>query len=126
MKYAGVLASASPWRKRIAPLSKALEPAAPDEAHPNVDAGDEQKAPKRGSYRPWAELLKRTFGFDVFSCPHCKGRMKLIAMVTEPRSVARFLRGIGVLAEVPARAPSRGPPYWRSVVLRRKALGDAA
>jgi hypothetical protein len=27
---------------------------------------------------------------------------------------------------VPERSPSRGPPYWKSTVLRRKALGEAA
>jgi len=52
--------------------------------------------------------------------------MKLIAMVTKPKSVARYLEGIGELTDVPGRSPSRGPPYWKSVVLRRKALGHAA
>jgi hypothetical protein len=79
-----------------------------------------------GNDRPWAELLKRTFGVDVLECPKCKGRMKLIAMLTEPKSVGRYLAGMGELTDVPGRSPSRGPPYWKSVVLRRKALGDAA
>jgi hypothetical protein len=52
--------------------------------------------------------------------------MKLVDMVTDSKSVARYLAGIGELAEVPCRSPSRGPPYWKSVVLRRKALGGAA
>jgi hypothetical protein len=52
--------------------------------------------------------------------------MKLVALVTDPKSVTRSLAGIGERAEVPGRSPSRGPPYWKSVVLRRKALGDAA
>ena len=52
--------------------------------------------------------------------------MKLVAMVTDPKSVTHYLAGIGELAEVPGRSPSRGPPYWKSVVLRRKALGGAA
>jgi hypothetical protein len=63
---------------------------------------------------------------DVLQCPKCKGRMKLVAMVTDAKSVTRYLAGIGELADVPGRSPSRGPPYWKSVVLRRKALGDAA
>jgi hypothetical protein len=63
---------------------------------------------------------------DVVECPNCKGRMKLIAMVTEPKSVERYLARIGELIDVPGRSPSRGPPYWKSIVLRRKALGDAA
>jgi len=111
-------APASWWRSRVAP------PQAPAEL---AQAAEDAKTPKRpGNYRPWAELLKRTFGVDVFSCPNCKGRMKLIAMVTEPKSVERYLARIGELTHVPGRSPSRGPPYWKSVVLRRNALGDAA
>jgi hypothetical protein len=118
VKYSGVLAPASPWRSRVAPR-RALAEAAPQ-------AG-KVEAPKRaGTYRPWAELLRRTFDVDVLACEKCNGRMKLVALVTDPKSVTRYLAGIGELAEVPGRSPSRGPPYWKSVVLRRKALGDAA
>jgi len=69
----------------------------------------------------WAELLKRTFGFNVLTCPCCGGRMKLLALVTDPTSVARYLRGIGEPTDVPKRTPARGPPYWASRVLRRGA-----
>ena len=61
VKYAGVLASASPWRPRIA---------------------------------------------------------------TEPSPPAKGAPPDGELASVPERSPSRGPPYWNSVVMRRKATGD--
>jgi hypothetical protein len=72
-----------------------------------------------------AELLRRTFAIDVLECPTCKGRMKLVAMVTEPRNIVRFLSALGEPTDVPARSPNRGPPYWKSTVVRRKALGDA-
>ncbi|XXZ63558.1 transposase zinc-binding domain-containing protein [Sorangium sp. So ce341] len=72
-----------------------------------------------------AELLRRTFAIDVLECPTCKGRMKLVAMVTEPRNIVRFLCALGEPTDVPARSPNRGPPYWKSTVVRRKALGDA-
>jgi hypothetical protein len=118
VKYSGVLAPASTWRARVAPPRQLAESATETQ---------DAKTPKRaGNYRPWAELLKRTFGVDVLQCPRCKGPMKLVAMVTEPKSVARYLAAIGELTDVPGRSPSRGPPYWKSVVLRRKALGDAA
>ncbi|XXY22155.1 transposase [Sorangium sp. So ce216] len=119
VKYAGGLASASPWRKRIGP-----RPAKPEEP----TKADDDAAPKRkrDGYRPWAELLRRTFAIDVLECPTCKGRMKLVAMVTEPRNIARFLSALGEPTDVPACSPNRGPPYWESTVLRRKALGDAA
>ncbi|WP_437592350.1 hypothetical protein [Sorangium sp. So ce1000] len=34
------------------------------------------------------------------------GRMKLVAMVTEPRNIARFLSALGEPTDVPARSPS--------------------
>jgi hypothetical protein len=111
VRYAGVLASASKLRARLAP-----KPGVPPK--PTADVAE---SPRRGAYRPWAELLKRTFGFDVLTCPCCSGRMKLLALVTEPTSVARYLRGIGEPTDVPKRTPARGPPYWASRVLRRGA-----
>lgn len=76
------------------------------------------------TYRPWAELLKRTFQIDVEKCPSCAGRMKLVSVVKEPRSVARFLRHLGEPTDPPARAPARDPPYWQSRVLRRRSISD--
>jgi len=45
-------------------------------------------------------------------------------MVTEPASIARYLAATGEATEVPRRSPGRGPPYWKSQVLRRRVLGD--
>ena len=67
----------------------------------------------------------RTFWFDVLECPKCQDRRRLIARVTERASIRRFLTGTGELVNVPERSPSRGPPYWKSVVMRRKAMGHA-
>jgi hypothetical protein len=69
-------------------------------------------------------LLARTFAVDVLCCSTCGGRMKLLAMVTEPKSVTRYLAKIGEPSDVPARSPNRGPPYWKSTVLRRQAGSD--
>jgi len=46
--------------------------------------------------------------------------MRLLALVTEPKNVARFLRHLGENTEAPPRAPARDPPYWTSPVLRRR------
>ena len=117
IRYAGVLAPASKLRARIVP-----KPAAPAN---DVDAPSGEPAEPRQSggsrYRPWADLLKRCFGLDVLECPSCKGRMKLLAMVTEPKSIRRMLRHLGEPTEPPVREPARGPPYWKSRVLRRSA-----
>jgi hypothetical protein len=106
VRYAGMLAPASRWRKRIA----AEPPPVPAAALEAEDA-----PPKRaGTYRPWAELLKRTLGFDVLACKTCGGRMKLLAVVTDPGSVARYLARLGEPSDIPARSPSRGPPIGRA------------
>jgi hypothetical protein len=119
VKYAGVLAPASTWRSRITPKPKR---APPSQASGAVDANAPDVTSERGSrYRPWAQLLKRTFDIDVLQCPRCQGRMKLLAMNSDPSSVARYLAKLGEPTELPARAAGRGPPYWKSPVLRHKA-----
>jgi uncharacterized protein YbaR (Trm112 family) len=68
--------------------------------------------------------LARTFAVDVLACPTCQGRTKLLALVKDPKSIARYLAAAGEATEVPRRSPGRGPPYWKSRVLRRQVLGD--
>ncbi|WP_165373800.1 transposase [Sorangium cellulosum] len=41
------------------------------------------------------------------------------------KNIVRFLSALGEPTDVSARSPNRGPPYWKSTVVRRKALGDA-
>ncbi len=50
--------------------------------------------------------------------------MRLLATVKEPASITRYLAAVGEPSEVPRRSPGRGPPYWKSRVLRRQVLGD--
>ena len=50
--------------------------------------------------------------------------MRLLAVVKNPAGIARYLAAVGELTEVPGRSPPRAPPYWKSQVLRRQALGD--
>jgi hypothetical protein len=119
VKYAGVLAPASKLRPRIVPKPP------PGPAN-DVELSATPLPPKPGGsrYRPWAELLKRCFSIDVLQCASCGGRMKLVALVTDLQQVRRFLRGIGEPTEPPPREPARGPPFWKSRVLRRAAHDD--
>lgn len=122
VRYAGVLAPASRWRSRVAPQA-ASATAAADAPSDKAD-NDFRHSRNAGGYRPWAELLARTFAVDVLECSRCQGRMRLLAMVTEPASIARYLAPTGEATEVPRRSPGRGPPYWKSQVLRPRVLGD--
>jgi len=121
VRYAGVLAPASPWRRLLVPSGAQDEATGRDP--PGQEPEQEEPRPLRssGHYRCWAHLLARTFAVDVLHCADCGGRMKLIALIEEPEQIARCLRGMGEPAEPPARSPPRGPPYWRSQVLRRRA-----
>jgi hypothetical protein len=58
----------------------------------------------------WAALLKRTFRFDVEVCVHCGGRMRIVAAVTDPASIKRYLDGVGLPSEIPEIRPARPPP----------------
>jgi hypothetical protein len=120
VRYAGVLASASKLRSRILP-----EP--PEERAAHAAASDEsveqQERPRCCRYRPWAELMMRTFAVDVLCCPRCSGRLRLVALVTEPKEIRRYLHAIREPTDAPQRSPARGPPFWASRALRRRA-GD--
>jgi hypothetical protein len=75
--------------------------------------------------RLWAELMQRSFGFDVRACPRCGDRLDLIAVIDDPRVVGRILRHLGLPTEV----PSAGPPLpWSEATrgtTRRLALPDS-
>ena len=44
----------------------------------------------------WAELLKRTFDFDVFSCVRCGGRRRVLAYVKAGGGVRAILEYLGL------------------------------
>jgi len=117
VRYAGVLGSASKWRALVVP-----PPGTEDQA---TETGCTRGRPPthRSRYRPWAELLKRTFAMDVETCPKCGARMKLRALVTKPSSIERFLRYLGEPTEAPPLSAARDPPYFKSRAVRR-ALGE--
>ena len=58
----------------------------------------------------WAELMKRVFEIDVLHCPHCGGRRRLIALITDSLVARRILRHLDLPSEPPPPAPARPPP----------------
>jgi hypothetical protein len=120
IRYAGVLASAHQLRSLVVPPL-------PDEdklecAHAHADK-DDTPPTHRSRYRPWAELMKRAFALDVDQCDKCGERLRLRALVTAAASIERFLRHLGEPTEPPPLSSARGPPFFKSRVLRRK-LGE--
>jgi hypothetical protein len=133
IRYAGVLAPAAKLRSRVIPepapakevgaAARDAERSGAEDGAAKGDAKGETSKKKRSHYRTFAELLRRSFDLAV-SCPRCHAPMVLRALVTDPRSIARYLRGIGEPTHLSERTPARGPPYWQSRVTRRRAGFD--
>ena len=58
----------------------------------------------------WAELLRRTFAFDVFTCQRCGGRRRVLAYLTAPGGVRAILEHWGLPSWPAQLAPAQGPP----------------
>ncbi len=122
LRYAGVLAAASLWRPLVVPPPPPPQDAADD---PTESDAPTASGGARSRYRPWAELLRRTWAIDREVCPRCGGPMRLIAWVKDPAGIARYLRSLGEPTEPPPLAPARAPPYFRTTE-RRRATDDSA
>jgi hypothetical protein len=58
----------------------------------------------------WAELMRRVFSLDVLECPVCQGPMKIIAEITQPEVIKRFLAALDLPTEHPEVERARPPP----------------
>lgn len=110
--YCGVLAPRAAWRSEVvayAPSGEVHDVAVTET--PPADNGDGSEAVAcRSGALLWADLMRRTFGFDVLACPRCGGRMRLIALIEQAAVVQRILRHLGLPSDVPEPRPARAPP----------------
>jgi hypothetical protein len=58
----------------------------------------------------WATLLKRTYDFDVLSCP-CGGRLRVVELVTEAGRAKGLLEQFGMSTKPPPIARARSPDW---------------
>jgi Putative transposase len=126
--YYGVLAAHAAWRARLprpgdavvtaaehlgaAPIERSarvMEAVPSGRATPDPTS-DPGRSARRGSNWLWAQLMQRTFGFDVLACPRCGGRFRLVALIEHAEAVRRILRHLGLPTEVPPPRPARAPP----------------
>jgi hypothetical protein len=104
VRYGGVFAPHAKDRAKIVPGFSEGKIAKPE-------AEEENNIPRsNGGRMAWAKLLKRVFDVDVSVCPDCGGRMTIIAFITDPTSVRRYLEGVGLAAFAPPIAPAGAPP----------------
>jgi len=105
IRYHGVLAPAAADRAQIVPGPRSLTEASVsgscDQATP--------EAPPRRHRVEWARLLARVFQVDVTTCDACGGHMKVIAALTDPSAIRKYLDHVGL----PSRAPPLSPAHQR-------------
>ena len=102
--YHGVLAPHARWRARVVAFG-APAGDVPVAAPSPVSAGDDVTAPVRPRYWAWADLMRRAFEIDVLVCPRCGGRLRLIAIIEDPRVIEAILSRLTSAAERADRAP---------------------
>jgi hypothetical protein len=101
--YYGVLGARAAWRRSVVPHHTTS-------GAPDAGRGACDNPPRSGRAYLWAELMRRTFGFDVLGCPRCGGRLRLIALIEQRVVIARILGHLGLPIEVPGARPARSPP----------------
>ena len=109
-RFHGVFAPGAQLRLFLVPAA-----ALPGEQEVLTAAASHQKR-QRAPGLDWAGLLKRTFKVDVFCCPKCAGRRRVLAWLTQGAVLRRILRHLHLPELPPPLAPARGPP--------QQALGD--
>jgi hypothetical protein len=58
----------------------------------------------------WAALLRRVFALDVFQCPRCGGRRRIVGVHTGGESLRVVLARLGLDRASPSTDASRSPP----------------
>lgn len=97
IRFNGVLAPAAKWRSSIVP-----QPPADAESscsHSHLEPSGSKR--RRRNYE-WANMMKRVFELDVLECPHCHGRLRILAAIHPPENTQKILQCLGL--------PTRAPP----------------
>jgi len=114
--YHGVLGPRAAWRSAVVRRGSPsggearIEDSSvqADQGEPHTDTPVAARRRVRGQL--WADLMRRTFGFDVLACPRCGGRLRLIALIEQAAVIRRILGHLGLRTEVPVPHPVRAPP----------------
>ena len=105
VRYDGTLAPHARLRSAIVPRV-----AQQADGRGTCGGAEKEAAPARAiKAYTWAELMRRVFEKDVLECARCKGRLTLIATITQPSIIQRMLVLLGLPARPPPLAPARGP-----------------
>ncbi|MBL8898237.1 MAG: transposase [Planctomycetes bacterium] len=101
LTYHGILAPAASWRDHVVPDSPPPRTSRCKSSHQTTASATKSSThpepPTRRHERlSWADLLRRTYAFDVLACEECGARRKMIAFLTAPDSIRRILEHLGL------------------------------
>jgi hypothetical protein len=118
VRFSGVLAGGSAWRKLVVPAPHAPRCCAKHESAvppaSNAPAANAAGVPDTiAVWHPsaectridWASLLRHGFELDALACPKCGSRMRVLETIHDPAQIARLLAHLGVSTR--ERIPSR-------------------
>ena len=115
LRFHGLLGPRAAWRSAVIPR----RPAAVDEG-PTAAGRSEGTGPRAepspgslgspGESSSWAALLRRVFAIDIFHCPRCGGRRRIVGVHTGGESLRGLLERLGFVSASPSAAPARSPP----------------
>jgi hypothetical protein len=103
-RFHGVFAPGAKLRPFLVPQAGAEEASVEPEA-----AGSKEPKKERTPRVDWAQLLRRTFGFDVFTCQRSGGRRRVLAYLTAPGGVRAIVEHLGLPSWPAQLAPAQGP-----------------
>jgi hypothetical protein len=96
IRYHGVLAPHAAHRRHLVPHP--APPGTSQTTHPTA----------RPCRHAWQQLLARVFQIQL-TCPRCGGPLRVLAALTDPRSIRTYLTGIGLDSKPPPIAPAHLP-----------------
>ena len=97
MRWGGVFASASPYRKKIVlrpEIGKGFK------FEENEASSETEKVKENLKNSSWARLLSRVFGIDVLKCG-CGSELKPVSAILKGDEIKRYLRHLGLDADPP-------------------------
>lgn len=120
IRFHGVLAPNSAWRKAVVPQhppSEALSAQGPAQTSESASGDPATERAWEASRLDWAALLKRVYNIDVLAC-HCGGRLTFIELIESKREAVAQLIARGLPVEgslLPRSPPSAASDYLDEV-----------
>jgi len=59
-----------------------------DSSHPPIIEEEDHHLPSRG----WAEMIRKVYEIDPLICPSCRGQMRVIAFIEDPKAIDKTIR----------------------------------